>query len=167
MVVTHIAAAAGTLAWMFTEWMVRGKPSLLGLCSGLVAGLVAITPAAGFVTPASALLIGAVAGVACYWGATALKRMLRADDSLDVFGVHGVGGIVGSIMTGLLASKTIGGVEGDVITQLIGIGAVVVYSGVMTAVLLWVTKIIVGLRVPENAEALGLDLSEHREKMGT
>ena len=167
MAVTHIAAAAGTLSWMFAEWMVRGKPSLLGLCSGLVAGLVAITPAAGFVTPVSALLIGAVAGVACYWGATALKRMLRADDSLDVFGVHGIGGIVGSIMTGLLASKTISGVQGDVVAQLIGIGAVVVYSGVMTAVLLWVTKIIVGLRVDDNAEAAGLDLSQHREKMGT
>ena len=166
MVVTHIAAAAGTMAWMFTEWIVRGKPSLLGLCSGLVAGLVAITPAAGFVTPSSALLIGAVAGVACYWGATALKRMLRADDSLDVFGVHGIGGIVGSIMTGLLASKTIGGVQGDVVTQLIGIVAVVAYSGAMTAVLLWVTKIIVGLRVEDNAEAAGLDLSQHREKMG-
>ncbi|OYT90191.1 MAG: ammonia channel protein [Burkholderiales bacterium PBB3] len=167
MAVTHIAAAAGTMSWMFTEWIVRGKPSLLGLCSGLVAGLVAITPAAGFVTPLSALLIGAVAGVACYWGATALKRMLRADDSLDVFGVHGIGGIVGSIMTGLLASKTIGGVQGDVVAQLIGIGAVVAYSGVMTAVLLWVTKIIVGLRVDDNAEAAGLDLSQHREKMGT
>ena len=166
MAVTHIAASAGAVAWMFTEWIVRGKPSLLGLCSGLVAGLVAITPAAGFVSPRSAVLIGAVAGLACYWGATALKRMLRADDSLDVFGVHGIGGIVGSLMTGLLASKTISGVEGNVVTQLIGIAVVVLYSGVMTAVLLWVTKVIVGLRVNEAAEVAGLDISQHREKMG-
>ena len=167
MAVTHIAASAGAVAWMFTEWIVRGKPSLLGLCSGLVAGLVAITPAAGFVSPRSAVLIGAVAGLACYWGATALKRMLRADDSLDVFGVHGIGGIVGSVMTGLLASKSISGVEGNVVTQLIGIAVVVLYSGLMTAVLLWVTKVIVGLRVNDNAELAGLDISQHREKMGT
>ena len=112
-------------------------------------------------------MIGAVAGLACYWGATALKRMLRADDSLDVFGVHGIGGIVGSLMTGLLASKTISGVEGNVVTQLIGIAVVVLYSGVMTAVLLWVTKVIVGLRVNDAAEVAGLDISQHREKMGT
>ena len=167
MAVTHIAASAGAVTWMFTEWIVRGKPSLLGLCSGLVAGLVAITPAAGFVSPRSAVLIGAVAGLACYWGATALKRMLRADDSLDVFGVHGIGGIVGSVLTGLLASKTISGVEGNVVTQLIGIAVVVLYSGLMTAVLLWVTKVIVGLRVNDNAELAGLDISQHREKMGT
>ena len=166
MAVTHIAASAGAVSWMFTEWIVRGKPSLLGLCSGLVAGLVAITPAAGFVSPRSAVLIGAVAGLACYWGATALKRMLRADDSLDVFGVHGIGGIVGSVLTGLLASKTISGVEGNVVTQLIGIAVVVLYSGVMTAVLLWVTKVIVGLRVNDAAEVAGLDISQHREKMG-
>ncbi|OYU46514.1 MAG: ammonia channel protein [Burkholderiales bacterium PBB4] len=166
MAVTHIAAAAGTLSWMFAEWIVRGKPSLLGLCSGLVAGLVAITPAAGFVTPASAVLIGAVAGVACYWGATALKHMLRADDSLDVFGVHGIGGIVGSLMTGVLASKTISGVQGDVVAQLIGIAAVVAYSGVMTWILLFVTKVIVGLRTDDAAETAGLDISQHREKMG-
>ena len=166
MAVTHIAASAGAVSWMFTEWIVRGKPSLLGLCSGLVAGLVAITPAAGFVSPRSAVLIGAVAGLACYWGATALKRMLRADDSLDVFGVHGIGGIVGSVLTGLLASKSISGVEGNVVTQLIGIAVVVLYSGVMTAVLLWVTKVIVGLRVNDAAEVAGLDISQHREKMG-
>jgi Amt family ammonium transporter len=114
MAVTHIAAAAGAMSWMLGEWVLRGRPSLLGLCSGLVAGLVAITPAAGFVTPRSALLIGLVAGLACYWGATGLKRLLRADDSLDVFGVHGIGGIVGSLMTGVLASKAVSGVEGAV-----------------------------------------------------
>lgn len=167
MAVTHIAAAAGTISWMLTEWIVRGKPSLLGLCSGLVAGLVAITPAAGFVTPRAALIIGAVAGVACYWGATALKRRLRADDSLDVFGVHGIGGIVGSVLTGLLASKSVGGVEGNVVHQLIGIGAVAAYSAVMTGVVLWLTHIIVGLRVDEASEAVGLDISQHREKIAS
>nr|WP_315491220.1 ammonium transporter [uncultured Rhodoferax sp.] len=167
MAVTHIAASAGAMTWMIGEWVVRGRPSLLGLCSGLVAGLVAITPAAGFVTPASALLIGAVAGLACYWGATGLKRMLNADDSLDVFGVHGIGGIVGALMTGLLANKAVSGVEGDIVVQLIGVVAVVVYSGAMSAALLWFTKLMVGLRVEEGAEVTGLDITQHREHMGT
>jgi len=167
MAVTHIAASAGAMTWMLGEWIVRGRPSLLGLCSGLVAGLVAITPAAGFVTPLSALLIGAVAGVACYWGATGLKRLLNADDSLDVFGVHGIGGIVGALMTGLLASKTVSGVQGDVVVQLMGVGAVVAYSGVMSAVVLWFTNLMVGLRVDDGAEVTGLDITQHREHMGT
>jgi Amt family ammonium transporter len=166
MAVTHIAAAAGAMAWMFGEWVVRGRPSLLGLCSGLVAGLVAITPAAGFVTPRSALLIGAVAGVACYWGATSLKRLLRADDSLDVFGVHGIGGIVGSLLTGVLVSKGVSGAEGSIVTQAIGVLAVTVYSLVMTAILLVVTKIIVGLRVDDQSEQTGLDIAQHRERLG-
>ena len=165
MLVTHIAAAAGAIAWMFGEWVIRGRPSLLGLCSGLVAGLVAITPASGFVTPSSAFIIGTVAGLACYWGATALKRLLRADDSLDVFGVHGIGGIVGCLMTGLFASKSVSGVEGSVLTQAIDAGAVLLYSGVMTAILLLVTKGIVGLRVDENSEQTGLDISQHRERI--
>ena len=167
MAVTHIAASAGAMTWMLGEWIVRGRPSLLGLCSGLVAGLVAITPAAGFVTPLSALLIGAVAGVACYWGATGLKRLLNADDSLDVFGVHGIGGIVGALMTGLLASKTVSGVQGDVVVQLMGVAAVVVYSAVMSAAVLWFTKLMVGLRVEDGAEVTGLDITQHREHMGT
>ncbi|MBP7567130.1 MAG: ammonium transporter [Burkholderiaceae bacterium] len=166
MVATHIAASAGALTWMLGEWIMRGRPSLLGLCSGLVAGLVAITPAAGFVTPRSALLIGAVAGVACYWGATGLKRLLRADDSLDVFGVHGVGGIVGSLMTGLLASKTVAGVEGDLLTQLISVVAVAAYSAVGTALLLGLTMVIVGLRADEQSEQVGLDIAQHRERIG-
>jgi len=165
MVVTHIAAAAGAMAWMVGEWVIRGRPSLLGLCSGLVAGLVAITPASGFVTPTSALVIGTVAGLACYWGATALKRLLRADDSLDVFGVHGIGGIVGCLMTGLLANKSISGVEGSVLAQAIDAGAVMLYSATMTAVLLLVTRGIVGLRVDENSEQTGLDISQHRERI--
>ncbi len=165
MVVTHIAAAAGALSWMFAEWTVRGRPTLLGLCSGLVAGLVAITPAAGFVSPRTALAIGAIAGMACYWGATGLKRLLNADDSLDVFGVHGVGGIVGSLLTGIFASKSIGGVEGSLLTQAIGVGAVLVYSLLMTAVVLWVTSLVFSLRVSEAAEADGLDISQHAERV--
>ena len=163
MAVTHIAAAAGAMSWMLGEWVMRGRPSLLGLCSGLVAGLVAITPAAGFVTPSAALVFGLVAGLACYWGATGLKRMLNADDSLDVFGVHGIGGIVGSLMTGYFASKSISGVTGSVAIQAVGTVVVIVYSGVMSAALLWITKLIVGLRVDENSELVGLDVSQHRE----
>nr|WP_232834664.1 ammonium transporter [Rhodoferax ferrireducens] len=167
MAVTHIAAASGALSWMLGEWIVRKRPSLLGLCSGLVAGLVAITPAAGFVSPRAAVLFGAVAGLACYWGATGLKRLLNTDDSLDVFGVHGIGGIVGSLMTGLFASKAVAGVSGSVLTQLIGVGAVMLYSAVMSVLLLWVTKVLVGLRVDEQAEITGLDISQHLEHMGT
>ena len=166
MAVTQIAAAAGAFFWMLGEWIVRGRPSLLGLCSGLVAGLVAITPAAGFVTPRAAVLIGAVAGLACYWGTTGLKRLLNADDSLDVFGVHGIGGIVGSLLTGVLASRAIGGVNGHWSVQLVGILAVVAYSAVMSGLLLWVTSVIVGLRVDEAAEQTGLDISLHREQLG-
>ncbi|MET4575740.1 ammonium transporter [Ottowia thiooxydans] len=164
--VTHIAASAGLLGWMLAEWIGRRRPSLLGTCSGAVAGLVAITPASGFVTPASALLIGLVAGLACYWGATGLKRLLRADDSLDVFGVHGVGGLVGCVMTGLLADPIIGGVSVSMTTQIVSALAVMAYSGLMTALLLWVTSLIVNLRVNEDEEIEGLDLALHREKLG-
>ncbi|WP_411880752.1 ammonium transporter [Polaromonas sp. YR568] len=167
MAVTHIAAAAGALSWMAAEWAVRGRPSLLGLCSGLVAGLVAITPAAGFVSPRAALVFGVAAGLACYWGATGLKRLLNADDSLDVFGVHGVGGIVGSLLTGVFASKTISGSEGSVLTQAIGAGAVMIYSLFMTALALWVTSLIVSLRVSEASESDGLDITQHAERLGT
>ena len=166
MAVTHVAAAAGALAWMAGEWVVRGRPSLLGLCSGLVAGLVAITPAAGFVTLGSAVVIGLVAGLACYWGATWLKRLLGADDSLDVFGVHGIGGIVGSLLTGVLASRTVGGVPGSLATQAIGVGAVMAYSLAVTAALLWITNFAMGLRVDEQSEQTGLDIAQHRERLG-
>jgi len=166
MAVTHIAAAAGAMTWMLGEWVVRRRPSLLGLCSGLVAGLVAITPAAGFVTPRSALLIGAVAGLVCYWGATGLKRMLNVDDSLDVFGVHGIGGIVGSLMTGLLASKTVSGVTGSFTTQLLGVVVVMLYSALVSALLLMLIKAVIGLRVDKDAERNGLDISEHHERIG-
>ena len=167
LVVTHIAAAAGAIAWMMGEWVVRQRPSLLGLCSGLVAGLVAITPAAGFVTPVSALLIGAVAGLACYWGATGLKRWLGADDSLDVFGVHGIGGIVGSLLTGVLADKAIGGVSASLSVQALGVLAVMGYSVVATALLLWLTRLlVVDLRVDDASELTGLDIALHRERLG-
>ncbi|WP_419095711.1 ammonium transporter [Curvibacter soli] len=166
MAVTHIAAAAASLSWMFGEWVMRRRPSLLGMSSGVVAGLVAITPASGFVSPRAALVIGIVAGLACYWGATGLKRLLRADDSLDVFGVHGIGGIVGCILTGVFASKDISGAEGHVLVQIVDAGAVLIYSGVGTAVLLWVTKLLVGLRVDEDSELNGLDISQHRERLG-
>ena len=166
--VTHIAAAAGAVAWMLAEAVVRGRGSLLGLCSGLVAGLVAITPAAGFVTPAAALVIGGVAGLACYWGATGLKRLLRTDDSLDVFGVHGIGGIVGALLTGVLADKSIGGVEGSLLTQTLSVLAVMAYSLVATALLLWLTRlVVVDLRVDVQDEQTGLDISLHRERLGS
>ena len=167
MAVTHIAAAAGAISWMLAEWLVRRRPSLLGLCSGLVAGLVAITPAAGFVSPRSALFIGLIAGVACYWGATGLKRLLKTDDSLDVFGVHGIGGIVGSLLTGVFASKAISGVESSVWLQAIGVGSVALYSLLMTGLVLWVTSLMVDLRVSEASEAEGLDISQHAESMGS
>ena len=167
MVVTHLGAATGALAWMAAEWMARGRASLLGLCSGLVAGLVAITPAAGFVSPASAAIIGTLAGLACYWGATGLKRLLRADDSLDVFGVHGVGGLVGALLTGVLADPVIGGASGSVATQLVGALAVLVYSAVVSGLLLLAIHFVLGLRVDEGAEQTGLDIAQHRERIGT
>ncbi len=167
MAVTHIAAAAGAVTWMLGEWVVRQRPSLLGLCSGLVAGLVAITPAAGFVTPGSAVVIGGVAGLACYWGATGLKRLLQADDSLDVFGVHGIGGIVGSLLTGVLASPMISGTHGSLATQALATLSVLIHGAVMSAVLLIVIRTFIGLRVDETAEQTGLDISQHRERIGT
>jgi Amt family ammonium transporter len=167
MLTTHVAAAAGALSWMGAEWLVRRRPSLLGLCSGVVAGLVAITPAAGYVTPAAALAIGLIAGISCYWGATGLKRLLRADDSLDVFGVHGVGGIVGALLTGLLASPTISGAQGSILTQAVAALAVLAYSGLVSALLLLVIQQVIGLRVEDSDEITGMDLTQHRERIGT
>src|SRR5690606_18994521 len=163
--VTHIAAAAGALSWMLAEWIVRKRATLLGLCSGVVAGLVAITPAAGFVGPRAALLIGLIAGMACYWGATGLKRLLRADDSLDVFGVHGVGGLVGALLTGVLADPAIGGVSGSLLKQLIACLAVLGYSLAMTTVVLFLVSRFAGLRVREGDERRGLDVSLHNERL--
>ena len=171
MAVTQIAAAAGGLTWMFMEWGLRGKPSALGLISGAVAGLVAITPAAGYVAPFSAIIIGIAAGACCYWAVTTLKRMAGYDDSLDAFGVHGIGGIVGAILTGVFASEAIGGtpgvIEGNVaqlLPQIYGVAATVVYCGVVTFIILKVIDVVIGLRVDERVEAVGLDISLHGER---
>jgi Amt family ammonium transporter len=165
MAATQIAAGMAALTWMFAEWLAKGKPSVLGIASGAVAGLVAITPAAGFVDPKGALAIGAISGVGCYWGATSLKHMLGYDDSLDAFGVHGVGGIIGALLTGVFAVKEIGAVEGSVLTQLIGVLATVAYSLVMTFVILKVVDLVIGLRVTEEEEREGLDVVLHGERV--
>ncbi len=165
MMVTQIATAAAALAWMLAEWLGKGRPSVLGIASGAVAGLVAITPAAGFVNPVGALVIGIVAGAVCFWGATSLKHMLKYDDSLDAFGVHGIGGIVGAILTGVFAVKEIGGADGSVMTQLLGVGVTVVYSGVMTFILLKLIDVVVGLRVTTDEEREGLDIALHGERV--
>jgi ammonium transporter, Amt family len=167
MLVTHIAASAGVIGWMAAEWLVRGKPTLLGLCSGIVAGLVAITPASGFVGPKGAAVIGLAAGALCYWGATGLKRLLHVDDSLDVFGVHAVGGIVGALLTGVFNDPAISGVQASVLTQAIGVGAVLAYSAVGTLVIVLITNLLLGLRVDEKVEPDGLDLDQHGERIGT
>lgn len=165
MLVTQLATAAAMLAWMATEWFVRGTPTLLGLCSGAVAGLVAITPASGFVDPKASLVIGLAAGVGCYWGATGLKRLLRVDDSLDVFGVHGVGGTIGALLTGVLAVPAIGGAEGSLATQALGVAGTAAYSGLGSAAILWIVDKTVGLRVDATQEQVGLDQSLHGERI--
>ena len=163
-VVTLVAAAAGGLAWMLMEWVVRGAPTLLGLLSGLIGGLVAITPAAGFVQVGSAALMGLMAGVVCFWGATWLKRRLGADDSLDVFGVHGVGGIAGSVLTAVFADPMIAGTSPTVLNQLVAVLAVAAYSAVGTAVLLFLIRLVMPLRVDSVQEMEGLDISLHLER---
>lgn len=172
MAVTQIATATAALTWMFLEWILRKKPSVLGIVSGAVGGLVAITPASGFVGPMGALFIGLAAGAACYWGAVWLKHKLGYDDSLDVFGVHGIGGIVGAVLTGVFAVEAIGGTPGllegnpgQVWTQIYGILATVVYSAVGSFILLKIVDMIVGLRVDEESEVVGLDLSLHGETL--
>ncbi|MBX6746504.1 MAG: ammonium transporter [Acetobacteraceae bacterium] len=175
MLVTQLAAAAAALAWIFAEWATRGKPSVLGAISGAVAGLVAITPAAGFVLPAPALLIGVVAGLAGFWGATALKHACGYDDSLDAFGVHGVCGIVGSLLTGVFAygalSATTAAPEGtsgslqQFLLQLYATAAVFAFSAVGTFILLKIVDAMVGLRVPEEEEREGLDVTQHGERL--
>ena len=163
-VVTLVAAAAGGLAWMLMEWVVRGAPTLLGLLSGLIGGLVAITPAAGFVQVGSAALMGLMAGVVCFWGATWLKRRLGADDSLDVFGVHGVGGIAGSVLTAVFADPVIAGTSPTVLNQLVAVLAVAAYSALGTAVLLFLIRLVMPLRVDSVQEMEGLDISLHLER---
>jgi len=172
MAVTQIATAGAAIAWMFVEWLAKGKPSVLGIASGAVAGLVAITPASGFVGPMGSLIIGLIAGVACFWGATSLKHMMGYDDSLDAFGVHGVGGIVGAILTGVFAVKDIGGTAGmlegnggQVVTQILGVGATAIYTAVATFIILKVIDVVMGLRVSEEEEREGLDVSLHGERV--
>jgi Amt family ammonium transporter len=175
MLVTQVAAAGAALAWMFAEWATKGKPSVLGVISGAVAGLVAITPASGFVLPGPALLIGVVAGLSGFWGATALKHMCGYDDSLDAFGVHGICGIVGSLMVGYLAYGPLsataalpegssGGLE-QFLKQVYATAAVFAFSAIATLVLLKVTDVVVGLRVPEEEEREGLDVTQHGERI--
>jgi Amt family ammonium transporter len=168
MAVTQIATAAAALAWMFVEWAVHKKPSVLGIISGAIAGLVAITPASGFVDPTGALIIGLIAGAVCFFAATSLKKALGYDDSLDVWGVHGVGGIVGAALTGLLAVEAIGGTAGSfaqMVKQLWGIVAVVLWSGIVTAVLLKLIDLVMGIRVTKEEEVEGLDISLHGESL--
>ncbi|MCL6263642.1 ammonium transporter [Craterilacuibacter sp. RT1T] len=165
MMTTQIATGIAALAWMFAEWALKGKPSVLGIASGAVAGLVAITPAAGFVDAKGALIIGFVAGLVCYWGATGLKHMLKYDDSLDAFGVHGIGGIVGALLTGVLAVKEIGGVEGSLATQALGAGVTIVYCAIVSFILLKGIDLVMGLRVTEEEEREGLDVRLHGERV--
>ncbi|WP_313454930.1 ammonium transporter [Pseudomonas sp.] len=170
MLVTQIATAAAALGWMFAEWIGHGKPSALGIASGVVAGLVAITPAAGTVGPMGALVIGLVSGVVCYFCATTLKRKLGYDDSLDAFGVHGVGGIIGAILTGVFAAPALGGfgavtdIGAQVWVQAKGVIFTVVYTAIVTYVILKVLDVVMGLRVNEEEESVGLDLAQHNER---
>ena len=177
---TWVATAAATFTWLLAEWALKGKPSLLGAISGAVAGLVAITPACGFVGVGGAMIIGAIAGVVCLWGVHGLKRLLNVDDSLDVFGVHGVGGILGALLTGVFASPDLGGtgvwdyvantvtpdysIAAQVKIQAIGVITTVVWSGVVSAVAFFIVDKLIGLRVPVEAEREGLDLTSHGER---
>jgi len=169
MAVTHIATATAALTWMFVEWTKHGKPSALGITTGAVAGLVAITPASGFVGPIGALAIGFAAGSCCYWGANGLKRMFGYDDSLDVFGVHGIGGFVGAILTGVFASTIFGGskeisIGPQVGLQALGALATLVWSGVLTFVIVKMLEATIGLRVAPEVEEEGLDTALHNER---
>jgi len=170
MAVTQIATASAALAWMFMEWMVHGKPSVLGIVTGAVTGLVAITPASGFVGPMGAIVIGAVGTIFAFLASTKLKRALGYDDSLDVFGVHGVAGIVGALLTGVFAAASLGGSKVDldigaqVVNQAIGVGATIIYDVVVSFIILKVIDLVIGLRVTEEEESQGLDISQHDER---
>jgi Amt family ammonium transporter len=172
MFVTQVATATAALTWMFAEWTVHGKPSALGAASGAVAGLVAITPASGYVGPEGALVIGIACGLGCYFAVVKVKRMFGYDDSLDAFGVHAIGGIIGAILTGIFADASFGGVglaDGvDIAAQLtkqtVGVLTTIVYCGVVSFVILKVIDLVIGLRVTEEDEEAGLDLSQHDEQ---
>ena len=175
---TLVATGAATLSWTLAEWLLKGKPSMLGSASGAVAGLVAITPACGFVGPMGAIVIGLVAGAVCLWGVNGLKKLLGADDALDVFGVHGVGGIVGALLTGVFVSPDLGGtgvydyvankvgefsMGTQIVSQLWGVGTAIVWSGVVSFVAFKIVDMVIGLRVPEEEEREGLDITSHGE----
>jgi Amt family ammonium transporter len=170
MLVTHTATATAGFTWMIVEWIMKGKPTVIGICSGAVAGLVAITPASGFVGPMGSFWIGIAAGIVCYWGCTGLKHMFGYDDALDTFGVHGVGGAAGALLTGVFAVSEYGGTPGllegnamQVVYQAIGIATVFVYDVIVTLILLKIVDMVIGLRVPEDVERDGLDLALHGE----
>ena len=176
MAATHIATAGAAIAWTFAEWIAKGKPSVLGAISGAVAGLVAITPASGFVLPGPALIIGIVAGAVCFWSATSLKHMMGYDDSLDAFGVHGIGGMIGALLTGVFAygplSATTDHPEGVYIgsvaqleMQIIAVVSTVIYTGIMTFILLKIVDAVIGLRVSTEEEREGLDIALHGEQL--
>jgi ammonium transporter, Amt family len=170
MLVTHLATATAGFTWMIVEWIMRGKPTVIGICSGAVAGLVAITPASGFVGPVGALAIGIAAGIVCYWGVTGLKHFFGYDDALDAFGVHAVGGTTGAILTGVFAVAAYGGTAGliegnagQVVNQIIGVAVVFVYDVIVTLIILKIVDLVIGLRVSEEVEREGLDLALHGE----
>ena len=172
LLVTHVAAATGALTWMFAQWIHHGKPSLVGIATGTIAGLATITPASGFVGPIGGLVIGFAAGLICYIMAHIVRKVLKLDDSLDVFAVHGVGGMLGIILTSFFAASVLGGVgygpESSVLHQLwvqaVGVGATAVWAGVVTAIILTIVKMILGLRVSEAEETTGLDIAHHGER---
>ena len=172
MFVTQIATAAAALTWTFAEWARHGKPSALGIASGAVGGLVAITPAAGFVGPGGAMVIGIVAGFGCFWGATTLKKKMGYDDSLDCFGVHGIGGIIGALLTGVFVAESLGGsglaegmtMLGQLWVQFYAVVATVIYDAIATLIILKALDAIIGLRVDEEQESEGLDLALHGER---
>ena len=173
MAVTQVATASAALSWMFIEWIKHGKPSVLGIASGAVAGLVAITPASGSVGPMGAIVIGFVSGAVCFVASTSLKRTMGYDDSLDVFGIHAVGGIVGAVLTGVFCAESFGGagfgrnissIGGQVTVQILGAGATIIYTGIVSFIILKVLDGIMGLRVTEDEESEGLDLSHHGER---
>ena len=170
MLVTQVATATAGFTWMVVEWITRGKPTVIGICSGAVAGLVAITPASGYVGPLGALWIGIAAGIVCYWACTGLKHMLGYDDALDAFGVHAIGGATGALLTGVFAVKQYGGTPGllegnfmQPVYQAIGVGTVFIYDCVVTLIILKLVDLVIGLRVPEEVERDGLDLALHGE----
>jgi Amt family ammonium transporter len=170
MLVTHMATSAAGFTWMIVEWMMRGKPTVIGIATGAVAGLVAITPASGFVGPLGSIAIGAAAGIVCYWGCTGLKHMFGYDDALDAFGVHAVGGIVGALLTGVFAIEQYGGTAGvlegnpvQFINQCIGVAIIFVYDAVVSLIILVVINLVIGLRVTPEIEREGLDIALHGE----